>query len=296
MVPPVGADDYFTDDQPIAPVRAVKVPQIWAEVEIAERWKAVYRLVLQNRRLVVGEIRLIPKEDDPANPQCDQGDWSATFVGPFAPVPPGGLTTRLFRKVPAITALVNQTQRALMEEMLNKAASISRSRRISPSASISPSVSVSPSSSSSLVTPSASASISPSAYIRLAKTLLPAESEQGASKQLDSTRRRGRKGRPHTFYANIARSYATLIDTDNPRPLQVIAARRTLTVEQVRAAVAKARRLGFLTPTTEGQKGGSLTVEGLRVLESSHRPRSKKSKTPARKMAATNRRRRKNAR
>ena len=58
---------------PSAPVRAVKVPQIWAEVEIAERWKAVYRLVLQNRRLVVGEIRLIPKEDDPANPQCESG-------------------------------------------------------------------------------------------------------------------------------------------------------------------------------------------------------------------------------
>ena len=263
-------------------VTMIKVPQIWLEAELDDQWRAAYRLVVQNGRLVLGEVRVLPLEGnifDRGDPY-DYGGWSAKFKGVFASVPEGGLRIRLLRNVPAITAFLNQLQGGLLTSV--ERWSTGRPDRVigKPKGLPSPGQAAGSVRDQAVRLHALVQRQRDNSPDNLRRVIVEALRKMHPEPTTGAKSRRGRKGRPPVFYARIARAYANLIDAKSPRPLQVIASRRLLTVEQVRAAVAKARRLGFLTVTTAGQKGGSLTPVGLRLLEPKPTPQKNKSKKP----------------
>jgi hypothetical protein len=64
--------------------------RIWLEVRLDAQWVAAYRLVAQNGRPVVAEVRLLPYEED-----AEAGEWS----GRGSNVPAGGLRTEQLREL-----------------------------------------------------------------------------------------------------------------------------------------------------------------------------------------------------
>ena len=73
----------------------VVVSHVWLDVPLDADWLATSRLVVQEGQLVVGELRVIPRERENLVP----GRWSAEVVGVRAQVPPGGLSARTVRRV-----------------------------------------------------------------------------------------------------------------------------------------------------------------------------------------------------
>lgn len=81
------------------PRRLVRVPEMWLEAPIDDDWVIAYRLVAQQGRLVIGELRIIPAE--PARPDQEPGTWSGEFLGLQAGdvVPRGGITSALRNRI-----------------------------------------------------------------------------------------------------------------------------------------------------------------------------------------------------
>jgi hypothetical protein len=52
-------------------------------------WVAAYRLLVEEGRLIVAELRVFPAEQD-----RDAGSWSGELLGDNAKAPRGGLTAR----------------------------------------------------------------------------------------------------------------------------------------------------------------------------------------------------------
>lgn len=72
------------------------VEEAWLEVPLpGGEWVAAYRLMPEEGRHVVGELRVFPNE--PGRPRL--GRWSAERLGIHAPIPRGGLGARLLRNV-----------------------------------------------------------------------------------------------------------------------------------------------------------------------------------------------------
>ena len=69
---------------------------VWMEVPIDRDWRAASRLVVKNGDLVVGEVRVFPRETRRGRAP---GRWSADVLGTRAPVPGAGLTARLLHRV-----------------------------------------------------------------------------------------------------------------------------------------------------------------------------------------------------
>ncbi len=69
--------------------------EAWLEVELDGGWIAAYRLMAQEGRPVVGEVRVFPNESAPR----EQGRWSAERLGDQAPVPFGGVPARVLRQL-----------------------------------------------------------------------------------------------------------------------------------------------------------------------------------------------------
>lgn len=63
----------------------------WIEVDIDDEWTAAYRVVPSRDTLVIGELRVFPRTIGAFDP----GSWS--HAG--ADVPPGGLPTKVLRKI-----------------------------------------------------------------------------------------------------------------------------------------------------------------------------------------------------
>jgi hypothetical protein len=76
--------------------------EVWIEADVSSKaqpgavWKVAYLLVNQGGVPVVAEMRLFPAEPHPFRPA---GQWSGHVAGVSAPVPPGGITSRLIREV-----------------------------------------------------------------------------------------------------------------------------------------------------------------------------------------------------
>ena len=75
----------------------VHVENVWIEapLDADNRWLVAYRVVVQEGRAVVAELRVFPNEPEHKNP----GEWSAEWVGRHAVVPAGGLSTRGLRSI-----------------------------------------------------------------------------------------------------------------------------------------------------------------------------------------------------
>ncbi len=76
----------------------------------------------------------------------------------------------------------------------------------------------------------------------------------------------GRAGRAIAFYARVAALYADALAGASNHPVRAVVRATGLSASQARNAVAKARRLGFLSPTTRGASAGVLTAAGRAAL------------------------------
>ena len=85
-----------SEDRLVTESGRVKAGQIWIEASIDQRWRAAARLVVQQGDVVVGEIRVFPRETRGGRAP---GRWSADVLGARARVPRGGLTAQTLRAV-----------------------------------------------------------------------------------------------------------------------------------------------------------------------------------------------------
>jgi transposase-like protein len=84
--------------------------------------------------------------------------------------------------------------------------------------------------------------------------------------QLDQ--RPGRRGRPDTFYAEVAHAYLELVETGTGAPVQELAASWGYSGSQVNNWLHEARRRELLTAAPRGRAGGSLTPAAVELLAS----------------------------
>ncbi len=74
---------------------AVRTRNAWITKSLGDGWQAAYRLVFQNGRLVIGELRILPTSAQSTDP----GEWPERLHGFTAPVPEGGLKTEILKRV-----------------------------------------------------------------------------------------------------------------------------------------------------------------------------------------------------
>lgn len=91
--------DVFTPPVHTMDLRSwVRIADLWLEAPLPAdaAWTVAYRMVVQDKRAVVAELRIFPTED---HPDREAGSWSGEWLGTKAQVPAGGLTTRAVRSV-----------------------------------------------------------------------------------------------------------------------------------------------------------------------------------------------------
>jgi hypothetical protein len=81
-----------------------EIQDVWYEVDIDDRWIACFRIASQQGRPIVSELRAFPTANRREPEMEDKpGEWSAEWQGSDAPVPSGGLTATVLRKVPFLS-------------------------------------------------------------------------------------------------------------------------------------------------------------------------------------------------
>lgn len=76
----------------------VKVDDVWVTCEDGP-WDIAYRLVLQGGRLVIGELRVYPREERDGVYVLPPWDNARDLKGVHAPAPPGGLTATVVHRI-----------------------------------------------------------------------------------------------------------------------------------------------------------------------------------------------------
>jgi hypothetical protein len=85
-------------------------------------------------------------------------------------------------------------------------------------------------------------------------------------KPKESRPRRGRKGRPDLFYAEIAQAYVRAVEAGSRSPVLDVARRRRLPPPRMRDAVFEARERGLLARQAPGRGVGYLTQKAVALL------------------------------
>jgi hypothetical protein len=213
------------------PVQRVRreTHELWLEQPLSAGWVAAQRLTLQEGRVVVAELRVLPDERLPDARRRPAGRWSVDDrAGLASPVPSGGVTARQLRTVRLGPRL----------HLGPKAAALVR--RLVTEAWASP----------------AEASGQPE----------PAEGSPPATKRL-GRRKRGPAPWPDERYARLAVAYEKAVNQD-PRAAVVVTTRRLRfkNTAQARDALHRARLNGFLTPGKKGLADGRATDKAKRIL------------------------------
>jgi hypothetical protein len=108
-----------------------------------------------------------------------------------------------------------------------------------------------------------------------------------------SQSRRGPKGRPDVFYADIARAYVQAIERESPGPVLAVAQARRLSPGKVRDMIRTARARHLLTEVLPGIPGGILTPKAEALLGSTKKKgRSQKGRPRPRPPRRTTQKRR----
>ena len=186
---------------------------------------------------MIGEVRVLPRHGS------DGAQWTAADkAGPSATAPTGGVRATLLRRVP-IPATGQFASRVLR---LLKTVVASRRLR---------------------------------SYVGLNDVMGSLDLKQQGGKGQPSRSRRGRKGRGEEFYARIAQTYVEEAETRKPqRPLEAIKKQHRLaTINHARAAVYRAREMGYLGGRQPGKVSGFLTAKAEAVL--ARRGTPKRSRT-----------------
>lgn len=87
--------------------RTLCATDAWEEIPIDQKWMSAARLVYQGDDLVIGELRIFPREQvapwtwngNEVDERFEPSAWSAELLGIVARVPHGGLSARVLRKV-----------------------------------------------------------------------------------------------------------------------------------------------------------------------------------------------------
>ncbi len=218
----------------------VRVQTAWTSRALDDEWTVAYRLVPQDGRPIVAEVRIFPTE--PAVPGWPRGEWSAQLKGVEAKAPPGGLTARKLRTV-GLKADVLAAEKVLnwigSEEYRDKYIhDVGRDPGPGPFA--------------------------PGGYVEQLGFTRPRRTRHAGSRERSKP---GRKPTPPTVLALIARDYVKALSTG--RPIAHIAQQRGWLRSQVRSYVNRARVRGFLFPAKikQGQAAGQLTTLALEVLK-----------------------------
>lgn len=95
-----------------------------------------------------------------------------------------------------------------------------------------------------------------------------------APEQTTTGGKRGRKLDEHR-YAKIAVLYGQRYEAGSAHPTADVAKQLRLTPASARAAVSKARRLGLLTATTQGERSGRATPRAFAILKSADRRKAR---------------------
>lgn len=88
----------------------LEVTNIWKVTPLSDDWVAATRFVAQAGVLVVGEIRIYPREPRGPLGEWPPGEWSGTLTGYRATVPAGGLTTTMARRGTTLAARLREAQ------------------------------------------------------------------------------------------------------------------------------------------------------------------------------------------
>lgn len=206
----------------------VDTTNLWVCADLGAGWEAWYRMVLQHGALVVGEIRVFPGTGRSAWEPA--GTWPGVLRGLDGEVPAGGLTSTIVKRVRL--GSVNAARRLVAFE---------RKRRV-----VGPAPSHLPPTLAGLLRGAG------------AKTL-------GRPTPSTAASRRGRPSLALSSYAKVARAYVAAVEAGSAHPVQDAARTLKLTFNKTRDQVFRARRMGLITPTIRGRRGGRLTPDGDRA-------------------------------
>lgn len=204
----------------------------WIEAPIDADWVAAHRLIIQNGRPVIGEIRVFPRElafDKETGKWLETrptpGAWSVEERGVDAEVPLGGITSGVLRGV-------RMGHHAEILRDYFKASA----RRLG----------------------------------RPLKKLLDSPFDGLAANP--AAGRRGRPATSIQEIARIAEKYVEKVNGLNRDPVRLVAELEGMKVGRVRSMIHRARELGLLTrdagPRQQGRAGGQLTPRAQALVAS----------------------------
>lgn len=206
------------------------------------RWVAEYRLAIQDGRLIVAEVRVCPARWGLLGDAASGEDAGIAA----SDVPPGGLTTRLLRRL-TIGAHVDFTRKLLEQLGGTVRWPDGRVSKYPPAWTI------------------------PGVADRPGAVVLIDLAAAGATKRAASAARRPngkRAGRQPLSDAVLVEAAAAYRDARkrSPRPVPDAARALGMSEARMRDLVYRARKRGFLTPTKQGRGGGSFTPEADAIL------------------------------
>jgi len=207
----------------------------WLEVPIDDGWIAAYRLVPQDGRPVLAELRIFHRDDDvevfmsgrdQRLTDVEAGEWLAETKGFEAPVPPGGLTARMVKKVRPGDFIADATEVMRMMELNWNEALVHADGGI----------------------------------LR----------RYGFTRE--APRAKERRGRPpahdDSWYADLAQDYTRIIESGNARsPVKQLAKERGYTPNSMSRLINRARDRGMLKGSHPGKAGGQLTDLAVHLLK-----------------------------
>ena len=214
------------------------VDYLWVDTDLDSEWRATYRLVYQNGALVIGEVRVLPRQGSEGHV------WTtADKAGLRAVAPRGGVRATLLRQVsiPAVGQYARQLGAILKRGLSDDTKEVVEALHVLGQADV------------------------PDGEIIVPSLPVVAIFHQPEVQKPGS--RRGRKGKGELFYARVARTYVAEARKARPRPLEAIRKLHRLdNVNQARTAVYRAREKGLLGGRQPGKVSGFLTPKAKAVL------------------------------
>jgi hypothetical protein len=206
---------------------------LWLDAKLGEDWRVSYRLEVQNGRVIVAELRIFPR----ARPlRLGPGRHGSAAIrrameqGSSSAIPPGGLSTRLLRRV------------RLGHDVHSLVQIAEGIKRNDPAA------------------------FAPGTVLAKWGVTADVLFEAVPTRRQEVWTGRGRPSIPAVVYAALASEYSTLVAGGSDRPVQELAERSGQPLTLVRSRIQTARRLGLLDPGVQGNAGGQLTPAAKQLL------------------------------
>jgi len=230
----------------------VHVENVWVMSDLGNGWVVAYRLVAQGSNFVIGEVRVYPLETQAmlnlktgrtrASP-VDAAWWSGNVKGVRASVPPGGISSRILKRV-TVGAHITDA-REVFKQLDARARTKGRA-----------------------------SSVLEAIASRYGVTDLRRPQRIGSSES-------GPRGLPRSVYVRTAQAY--LAHLKGGRPVQDAARELGETPQKVRDRILRARRMGILDPApSRGRAAAGLSAGSLVAPKTTHKEKRHGKTTRAR--------------